>query len=266
MFKHALRFVKIIDAQTVIVTGLALLSTWLCRRFDFHADMPTGLIGAAIVFPIVFSINASYKRREQALGAFGNMKSRLMALYFAHRDWGVSDGKEDSERGKQIVLDFLKAISNYFKAEGEDANLRLEVQMVYSRMSSSIEILRGHGVSPTEISRCNQYLGQVLDDFETMRNIKHYRTPKSLRSYSWVFLNAFPILYGPYFAYLDMGYEAFGYVVACLYALVLVSLDNIQEDLENPFDGVGEDDLRLDVVQHYDKLMCGECNQRSVTD
>jgi hypothetical protein len=37
-----------------------------------------------------------------------------------------------------------------------------------------------------------------------------------------------------------------GYAVAALHSLVLVSLDNIQERLENPFDADGMDDVRLD--------------------
>jgi predicted membrane chloride channel (bestrophin family) len=43
--------------------------------------------------------------------------------------------------------------------------------------------------------------------------------------------------------------------VALIYSLVLVSLDNIQDDLENPFDGVGADDLRLDVAVEYQELV-----------
>jgi hypothetical protein len=31
-----------------------------------------------------------------------------------------------------------------------------------------------------------------------------------------------------------------------LYSFILVSLDNIQDHLENPFDEVGEDDIRID--------------------
>jgi hypothetical protein len=46
-----------------------------------------------------------------------------------------------------------------------------------------------------------------------------------------------------------------GYVVAVLYTVVLVSLDNIQDDLENPFDGAGADDLRLDVADEYVQLI-----------
>lgn len=32
-----------------------------------------------------------------------------------------------------------------------------------------------------------------------------------------------------------------------LYSFILVSLDNIQDHLENPFDEVGEDDIVIDV-------------------
>jgi len=34
--------------------------------------------------------------------------------------------------------------------------------------------------------------------------------------------------------------------MACIYSLVLVGLDNIQDALENPFDGLSEDDIRFD--------------------
>ena len=59
-------FWSILDTQTLIVTILALGSTFLCQHFGLLADIPTGLIGLAVVFPIVFSINAAYRRREEA--------------------------------------------------------------------------------------------------------------------------------------------------------------------------------------------------------
>jgi hypothetical protein len=95
----------------------------------------------------------------------------------------------------------------------------------------------------------------MMGEFEAMRNIHDYRTPISLRAYSHVFLNSFPIVFGPYFAYLGQAYyPAVGYGVAILYSLVLVSLDNIQEHLEDPFDAVGGDDLRLDVAGDYQSV------------
>jgi hypothetical protein len=83
-----------------------------------------------------------------------------------------------------------------------------------------------------------------------------YRTPNTLRAYSQIFLNIFPILYAPYFANLCReSYAVVGYGVAIIYSVVLVSLDNIQEDLESPYDSVGADDVDLDVVDEYMGVM-----------
>ncbi len=107
-----------------------------------------------------------------------------------------------------------------------------------------------------EISRANQYLKAIMSDFEKLRNIAQFRTPVSLRAYSHVFLNSFPIIFGPFFANISVKYYyAAGYILAILYSVILVSLDNIQEELEHPFDEKGEDDLNLDVKDEYSKLL-----------
>ena len=63
-------FLRIVDGHTIVVIVLALISTYICVLLDFSANMPTGLIGIAVVFPIVFSINAAYRRREEAPALF----------------------------------------------------------------------------------------------------------------------------------------------------------------------------------------------------
>ena len=86
----------------------------------------------------------------------------------------------------------------------------------------------------------------MVTEFENIINIKNYRTPNSLRAYTKVFLNFFPIIFGPYFAFVATKYGlVFGLTLAIIYGLVLTSLDNIQEDLEDPFDGIGSDDISL---------------------
>ena len=61
-------------------------------------------------------------------------------------------------------------------------------------------------------------------------------------------LPAVPIIFGPAFA--DMSTEAgamwLGAAMAVVYSFVLVGLDNIQDSLENPFDGMSQDDIRFD--------------------
>ena len=246
-------FFRIIDHHTLIVTLLSLVTTYLCLRFGLIADMPTTLIGVAVIFPIVFSINGSYRRREQALLHFASLKSHAVALYYAHRDWLPQNEIEHGSRAKLMVSDLLKAVREYLIAPEKDREVRFDyVYEVFSRFSLSHETLREAGVTTGEISRANQYFRAIIIEFERMSNILRYRTPITLRAYSRVFLNAFPVLFGPYFAYLaNKSFPVIGYGVAVLYSLVLVSLDNIQDNLENPYDEIGEDDVQLDVSDRY---------------
>ena len=249
-------FLKIVDFQTVIVAILAALSTYLCITLNLSADMPTGLIGVAIVFPIVFSINASYKRREEALKYMASLKAHAVSIYYAHRDWLPKDNAEDPERIRGLIEALLINIRRYFTAAENVRKDTKNIYKVFSDISKSHEILRNKGLPANEISRINQYLRAMIIEFERMKNILHYRTPISLRAYSRIFLNSFPILFGPYFAHLAIKfYPAVGYIVAIIYSLVLVSLDNIQERLEDPFDEVGEDDIKLDIRDEYRHIM-----------
>ena len=256
-------FSKIIDAQTVIITFLAILSTHLCNRFGFYADLPSGLVGIAIIFPIVFSINSAYKRREEALKFFASLRAHTIAIYYAHRDW-VPDDPSHGQRIKKMINRLLSGIKEYFLASNEKENENFRyVYKQFSNFSLSHELLRHSNVPANEISRINQYLRSIIIDFEKMRNIYLYRTPISLRAYSQIFLNIFPILYAPYFASLcNKSYSVVGYGVAIIYSVVLVSLDNIQEDLESPYDDIGSDDVDLDVIDDYMGVM--DCEQKNI--
>lgn len=253
-------FIRIVDAQTIVITVLAVVATWLCDRFDLEADMPTGIIGIAIIFPIVFSINAAYRRREEALRFLSSLKSHAASIYYAHRDWvpAAAEGREQLAM-KALPRRLLERIRDHLSSSrrGDTAGLQA-VYDVFSEYSAEHERVRALGVPTGEVCRCNQYLRSMMIDFENMNNIHQYRTPVALRAYSSLFLNAFPIIYAPYFAHLCVDTTPLvGYAVAVLYAVVLVSLDNIQEALEDPFDSFGDDadDIDLDIADSYTGML-----------
>ncbi|MBU2487898.1 MAG: hypothetical protein KKA60_00755 [Proteobacteria bacterium] len=239
------------NLQTAAVLALALVSTWGARRLGLEADMPTGLIGIAIIFPIVFSINSAYKRREEALKYLASFKAHAVAVFYAHRDWAPENSGACPEEINRVFHGLFAAVKAHFHQDGEDrGDSPAPVYEHFSRLSRANENLRKRGVTSGEICRINQYSRAMILEFERMRNILRYRTPKPLRAYSRVFLNTFPVLYGPYFALLAAeAYPFLGYLVAALYSVVLVSLDNIQDDLENPFDNQGEDDVDFSDVE-----------------
>jgi predicted membrane chloride channel (bestrophin family) len=44
------------------------------------------------------------------------------------------------------------------------------------------------------------------------------------------------------------------YIMPVFLTFILVSLDNIQDHLENPFDQVGEDDIKINAEKFIDSL------------
>ena len=101
----------------------------------------------------------------------------------------------------------------------------------------------------------NFFLNDVISNFEKLSSISDYRTPKGLKAYSKIFLNIFPVIFAPYFANLNTDVYLLGFVVAILYSSVLVMLSNIQDNIENPFDLEGLDDINLNKENRFKNFL-----------
>jgi len=251
------RFFLIVTLQTLIISILAILSTYLCIKYKFEADFPLTLIATSIVFPIVFSIGGAYKRREADLKEYAAIKGYLRAIYFVSRDWIPNVRPNNVVKMEHLIKQFFINFKTLFLNSKSD--LETNEKAIYDNFSDfSLYIkheLREEGLSSGECSRTNQYLQKMIISFESIKHIYQYRTPRSLRSFSNLFIKILPIIYGPYFAYkaesMSHGLE---YVIPVLLTMILVSLDNIQEHLENPFDQVGEDDITFNVDKFVENL------------
>ena len=248
--KRVLRsFFLIINYKTLIITALSVISTYFCYHFELTAKFPDMLVGVAIVFPVVFSISAAYNRRETALQRFSDFKGHAIAMYYATRDWTTEKNNDLPARVRDQIRELLVLIRSMFmlsKRKDWEENEK-EIYSHFSKLSEYSMELRKHGVQSGEISRVSQYVSKMIIAFDNLKIIQVYRTPITLRAYSKVFIYVFPIIYGPYFASSFHDYSAhLEYVMPILYSFILVSLDNIQDHLENPFDEVGEDDVRIE--------------------
>lgn len=255
------RLFLILDLQTLIIAVLAVTSTALCIHYKYEADFPLTLVATSIIFPIVFSIGGAYKRREAALREYASIKGYLRAIYFVSRDWLENPKHENVDKMKDIIYDFFQNFRTMFTSPKKD--LPQNEEKVYNNFSDiSLYIkheLRNEGLSSGECSRTNQYLQKMMISFESIKHIYQYRTPRTLRAFSGLFIKIMPIIYGPYFAFkaeeMSWGLE---YVIPVLLTMILVSLENIQEHLENPFDQVGEDDIKINVEKFVDRLNHGK--------
>lgn len=248
--KHVLKsFLLIINYKTVIVTTLSVISTYVCYKLGLTAKFPDMLVGVAIVFPVVFSIGSAYNRRETALQRFSDFKGHAIAVYYATRDWTSDKGNDLPERVRTLVNEMIVLMRAMFTSRDKELWKQSEKKLfgLFSRLSDVTMEMRQHGVQSGEISRVSQYLSKMIIAFDNLKIIHDYRTPITLRAYSKVFIYVFPIIYGPYFASTFNDFSAnLEYVMPVLYSFILVSLDNIQDHLEHPFDEIGEDDIKID--------------------
>lgn len=243
-------FFLIINYKTLIITTLSIISTYTCYHLGLTAKFPDMLVGVAIVFPVVFSIGSAYNRRETALQRLADFKGHAIAVYYATRDWTTQKENDLPLRVRKLVGEMNELMRSMFISDHKTAWEENERRMYdyFSKLSGITMELRQYGVQSGEISRVSQYISKMIIAFDNLKIIHVYRTPITLRAYSKVFIYVFPIIYGPYFASTFHDFSAqLEYVMPVLYSFILVSLDNIQDHLEHPFDEVGEDDIKIEV-------------------
>lgn len=256
MFKFK-GLIRIVNLKAILIAALAVLSTYLSLKFEVLAKFPLTIIATAIIFPVVFSIGGAYKRREQALDHYANLKAHGRAIYFAARDWTEQADKASLQRFREELKTLFEASKTLFKNPQSDMRKNEEaVYKAFSNLSKTIRTeLREKGLATGEVSRCNQYLSKMFVSFERIKHIYQYRTPNSLRAFSDFFISILPIVYGPYFAQISQEFSPhLIYVMPILLTFILVSLDNIQDHLENPFDEIGEDDITINTEQFIQRL------------
>ncbi|MEX2233707.1 MAG: hypothetical protein WD824_16195 [Cyclobacteriaceae bacterium] len=242
-------FLLIINYKTLIITTLSVISTYVCYRLGLTAKFPDMLVGVAIVFPVVFSIGSAYNRRESALQRFSDFKGHAIAIFYATRDWTTDKNHHLPAEVRHLVTEMIAIMRRMFTSSNR-TDLKENERRIYShfsRLSGITNAMRDHGVQSSEISRVNQYVSKMIIAFDNLQVVHTYRTPVTLRAYSKVFIYIFPIIYGPYFASTFNDFSAnLEFVMPVLYSFILVSLDNIQDHLEHPFDEIGEDDIKID--------------------
>lgn len=245
----------IINTKTFIVTLLAIAATWYCIAYELYADFPLTLVSIAIIFPVVFAINSAYSRRERALERFAECKGFILGFYRIAMDQSSDSSQGHLEKIHDQIIDLFSSSKVFLESKPEDSHeLEKRVYAIIKELSQSSRFLRDNGLPGRFVSRMSEHLTRFAVAFEDMKMIYHYRTPIGLRAYGKVFLFVFPLIYAPSFAHIALGFSPelptfFDYLIPTLYSFILVSLDNIQFQLENPYDQIGEDDITIELAR-----------------
>ncbi|WP_339625691.1 hypothetical protein [uncultured Maribacter sp.] len=204
--------------------------------------MDLTLLSIAIIFPLVFTIRGSFRRREKALEHLSQYRSAMKTLYYFITTSTLSENEEASLK---LLLENIenKTLLHLKSQQGDIKNLDNEVNKVYNFIHSRRE------TTPKGLKdKLFKYLCDLHEAIDNLNGIHVHRTPVSLKAYCKVFIYIFPLIYSPTIIYnIGIEYNPWAvYFVVVLTEFILISLYNIQDDLEYPFDDKGLDDIKLD--------------------
>jgi predicted membrane chloride channel (bestrophin family) len=212
-------------------------------KYNINFDLDLTLLSIAIIFPLVFTIRGSFRRRENALEHLSEFRSTLKVLhYFFMSTDKLSE--EDKNVIKNLLLEINSTTLDHLRNKnGKNKDLDDILQKVYLFTLDEKKCL-----SRTLRDKIFRYMKDLHESIENVFAIHTHRTPISLKAYCEVFIYVFPCIYAPTIIY-SIGANNSHWVtysVVLLTEFILISLYNIQNQLEYPFDNVGLDDINLE--------------------
>ena len=133
-------------------------------------------------------------------------------------------------------------IEHLSKIESSTNNLDDSVNKVY------LFIIENEEMIPRALrDKVIRFMNDLHEAIENLHAIHIHRTPISLKAYCLIFIYIFPFIYTPTIIN-RIGLETtiwITYFVVILSEFILISLYNIQDHMEYPFDDKGLDDIDL---------------------
>ncbi len=236
------RYLIIINSKTLIALGISILVLFFAEKYSIDYEIDLTLISIAIIFPLVFCIRSAFRRREKALEHLSQFRSNLRTIEHYVKMSKLSDEKLKDFSKLIIKLEtvFLDELS---KSKIDLKKIDKNTQGVFDFLKNNDEEISG-GIRQKAI----RFLRDVSDGQDNLIAIYLHRTPISLKAYCLIFIYLFPLVYTPTIIH-KMGNDSDAMIltsfVVLLSEFILISLYNIQDQMEYPFDDDGLDDIQL---------------------
>lgn len=256
---------------------LAVAAVKIATVYHLMFDFQIAILVSPIVFPLAFAINTDFRRRDTVLEKISHFESSGMVLYMCLREWRKDTGLNtewiNSVHDKLKSLLFL--LREYLftdEAEKREYIMRALYED-FSDISQTIDQMRTSRIMAAGplTSRAIHLLSLMCLSFEQLRVVKEYRSPRSIRAFNKVLIMLLPIILAPYFVYHAklnakqnewVNNEWAPYFISVVVAFVFSALQGVQDKLDDPFDGMGEDDIKLNAIDDWTFKMFGATVQR----
>jgi len=240
------KYLTIINYRTIISLAIAIVTLFFAYKFDLNFNIDLTLLSIAIIFPLVFNIRGAFRRREKALEHLSQFRSALKTIHNL-----FMSNPNLMEENKQELTNILSEISDktidHLRNNTENT---IELDQSINKIFDFINTKQDQ-ISSRLKDKIFRFVSDLHESVENLNAIHVHRTPISLKAYCEYFIYIFPFIYSPAIIY-KIGVESpvwITYFVVIFSQFMLISLYNIQDQLEYPFDDVGMDDINLEVFR-----------------
>jgi hypothetical protein len=237
------KYLVVLNFRTLIAMVIAMITLWLSYVFNFSYNIDLTLVSIAIIFPLVFNIRGSFQRRERALEYLSQFRSALVTLnyYFNNSPKLLDDDKREITN---ILLEISHELPRHLGARNESTkDIDERIQKIFNFITEKDEIIPAR--YKVKIIR---FLFDLHESVENLHAIHVHRTIISLKAYCEYSIYLFPLIYVPTIIY-HVGTDTsqwIAFFTVLFTEFILISLFNIQDQMEYPFDKIGMDDIKLE--------------------
>ncbi|HEU5290426.1 MAG TPA: hypothetical protein VFU05_07290 [Cyclobacteriaceae bacterium] len=230
------------NVRTFLAIGISQVAAFVAISYGikFHLDLL--LFGICIVFPLHFSMQSAFKRRDRALEYFSLFKGGAMALHYSFQiaeDLPTEKKKQSTILLKNVVNQLLQQLEYRIAGYGN-------LQGILNELFAFVETNREE-ISKRNALRIVRYLRDVTESSVYLLSLVGHRTMAGVRFYSTFFIIIFPAVQAPIVLYNLDGVlsPVLIHVLLGFTSLVLVTLNNFQTMIEYPFDSKGMDNIAI---------------------
>ena len=255
------KYLNVLNHRTLISLFISIIATWISYKYNLIFNLDLTLISVAVIFPLVFTLGSAFQRREKALEHLGRTKGALSAINYC-----FSFSNKIEEDAKQKIYDEVKNVKKeliafLYSKSNDKEDLNMSISKIQTYITEHRETI-GRSLS----LRVYRLMRDVIMGVENSISIKVHRTPHSIRAYCKLFIYVFPFFYAPTLIkniefpnvvlneiinnptlpLLENRLSLIVYGLNIVISFFLITLYNIQEQIENPFDQDGLDDIILE--------------------
>lgn len=240
------KYLSTINKRTYISLLIACVVLYLAFKYDLAYNIDLTFLSIAIIFPLVFNIRGSFRRREKALQHLSQFRSSLKTLHYF-----FMSAPTLTDEDKQEISEILKEISDNTMSHLSDSETDTHTIDRSINKVSEFVIAKNELMTKGLKDKVYRYLNDLHESVENLHAIHVHRTPVSLKAYCVFYIYIFPFIYVPAILY-KVGMDSSKWVtilIVLFSEFILISLYNIQDQMEYPFDNVGLDDINLKIFK-----------------